>query len=118
MIDWLAELVDPLNAVLFTLGGDQVSTAELLGFVTGGLRGSGSRCAGRGLRRPSSSYHSCKQTSQRQVSSRGQQPPMVRHGAHDSGFMGMPYPIDWVRRAPHSPHAGCRLNWKSMSDRK
>lgn len=37
MIDWLAELVDPLNAVLFTLGGDQVSTAELLGFVTGGL---------------------------------------------------------------------------------
>lgn len=37
MIDWLAGVVDPLNAVLFTIGGDQVSTAELLGFVTGGL---------------------------------------------------------------------------------
>jgi nicotinamide mononucleotide transporter len=37
MMDWLARLVDPLNAVLFTLGGDHVSVAELLGFLTGGL---------------------------------------------------------------------------------
>lgn len=37
MIDWLARLVEPLNAVLFTIGSDQVSTAELLGFITGGL---------------------------------------------------------------------------------
>jgi len=31
----LAHLLAPLNAVLFTLGNDQVSVAELLGFVTG-----------------------------------------------------------------------------------
>jgi nicotinamide mononucleotide transporter len=31
----LAHLLAPLNAVLFTLGSDQVSVAELLGFVTG-----------------------------------------------------------------------------------
>ncbi len=32
---WLAQLVTPLNAALFTLGNDHVSVAELLGFVTG-----------------------------------------------------------------------------------
>jgi nicotinamide mononucleotide transporter len=31
----LAHLLAPLNAVLFTLGSDRVSVAELLGFVTG-----------------------------------------------------------------------------------
>jgi nicotinamide mononucleotide transporter len=31
----LAHLLAPLNAVLFTLGNDKVSVAELLGFVTG-----------------------------------------------------------------------------------
>jgi len=31
----LAHLLAPLNAVLFTLGNDQVSVAELLGFLTG-----------------------------------------------------------------------------------
>ncbi|HUN32679.1 MAG TPA: nicotinamide riboside transporter PnuC [Trebonia sp.] len=31
----LAHLLGPLNAVLFTLGNDRVSVAELLGFVTG-----------------------------------------------------------------------------------
>jgi nicotinamide mononucleotide transporter len=31
----LTHLLAPLNAVLFTLGNDQVSVAELLGFVTG-----------------------------------------------------------------------------------
>jgi nicotinamide mononucleotide transporter len=31
----LAHLLAPLNAVLFTLGNDRVSVAELLGFVTG-----------------------------------------------------------------------------------
>jgi len=31
----LAHLLAPLNAALFTLGNDQVSVAELLGFVTG-----------------------------------------------------------------------------------
>jgi nicotinamide mononucleotide transporter len=36
-LDRLAALVAPLNAVLFTLWGDPVSLAELLGFVTGGL---------------------------------------------------------------------------------
>ena len=30
-------MIDALNAVLLTIAGDQVSTAELLGFVTGGL---------------------------------------------------------------------------------
>lgn len=32
---WLSQLVAPLNVVLFTLGSDHVSVAELLGFVTG-----------------------------------------------------------------------------------
>lgn len=32
---WLAHLVAPLNVVLFTLGNDHVTVAELLGFVTG-----------------------------------------------------------------------------------
>ncbi len=36
MIDWLARLVAPLNDVLFTLGNDNVTWAELLGFLTGG----------------------------------------------------------------------------------
>ncbi|MCG7596830.1 nicotinamide riboside transporter PnuC [Mycobacterium sp. PSTR-4-N] len=36
MIDWLATLVSPLNQTFFTLGGDSVSWAEFLGFVTGG----------------------------------------------------------------------------------
>jgi nicotinamide mononucleotide transporter len=31
----LAQLLAPLNAVLFRLGNDQVTAAELLGFVTG-----------------------------------------------------------------------------------
>ncbi len=31
----LAQLVAPLNVVLFTLGNDHVTVAELLGFVTG-----------------------------------------------------------------------------------
>lgn len=35
MIDWLAALVAPLNAAVFTLWGDPVSWAELLGFITG-----------------------------------------------------------------------------------
>jgi hypothetical protein len=30
----LAQLVAPLNVVLFTLGNDHVTVAELLGFVT------------------------------------------------------------------------------------
>jgi nicotinamide mononucleotide transporter len=37
MIDWLTRIVEPLNGVLFTIGGDHVSWAEFLGFVTGGL---------------------------------------------------------------------------------
>jgi nicotinamide mononucleotide transporter len=37
VIDWLTSTVAPLNAVLFTLGNDAVSWAELLGFLTGGL---------------------------------------------------------------------------------
>ena len=37
MIDWMASLVSPLNVVLFTLGNDAVTWAELLGFLTGGL---------------------------------------------------------------------------------
>ena len=37
MLEWLAHLVDPLNAVSFTIGKDRVSWAELFGFVTGGL---------------------------------------------------------------------------------
>lgn len=35
-MDWLAAAVAPLNAVAFTLWGDPVSWAELLGFLTGG----------------------------------------------------------------------------------
>lgn len=34
---WLANLVAPLNHVLFHLGADAVSWAELLGFITGAL---------------------------------------------------------------------------------
>lgn len=34
-MDWLATAVAPLNHVLFTLGNDAVSWAELLGFITG-----------------------------------------------------------------------------------
>lgn len=36
-MDWLNDWVAPLNHVLFQLGDDAVSWAELLGFVTGGL---------------------------------------------------------------------------------
>jgi nicotinamide mononucleotide transporter len=36
MIDWLSGLIAPLNQVLFTLGSDHVTWAELLGFLTGG----------------------------------------------------------------------------------
>ena len=35
-MNWLANAVTPLNAVAFTLWGDPVSWAELLGFITGG----------------------------------------------------------------------------------
>lgn len=35
MLDWLSDLVAPLNTVLFTMGSDAVTWAELLGFVTG-----------------------------------------------------------------------------------
>lgn len=35
MVTALAHLLAPLNVALFTLGNDQVSVAELLGFVTG-----------------------------------------------------------------------------------
>ena len=35
-MNWLADAVAPLNAVAFTLWGDPVSWAELLGFITGG----------------------------------------------------------------------------------
>jgi nicotinamide mononucleotide transporter len=35
MMDWLSHLVAPLNQVLFNLGADAVSWAELLGFITG-----------------------------------------------------------------------------------
>lgn len=34
-MNWLAQLVAPLNHVLFDLGNDAVSYAEILGFVTG-----------------------------------------------------------------------------------
>lgn len=37
MLDRLAKIVAPLNAVLFHLGADAVSWAELLGFVTGAI---------------------------------------------------------------------------------
>ncbi|MCB0930607.1 MAG: nicotinamide mononucleotide transporter [Mycobacterium sp.] len=36
-MDWLATVVARLNAAAFTLWGDPVSWAELLGFLTGGL---------------------------------------------------------------------------------
>src|SRR5450755_636941 len=32
---WLAQLIAPLNHVLFVIGADQVSVAELAGFITG-----------------------------------------------------------------------------------
>lgn len=35
MLTWLAHLVAPLNRVVFVLGNDHVSWAEMLGFVTG-----------------------------------------------------------------------------------
>lgn len=35
MLDWLARMVAPLNQVLFHMGADAVSWAELLGFITG-----------------------------------------------------------------------------------
>jgi nicotinamide mononucleotide transporter len=35
MLTWLASLIAPLNTVLFHLGNDAVSWAELLGFITG-----------------------------------------------------------------------------------
>ena len=35
MLSWLAHLVAPLNHVVFVLGNDHVSWAEILGFVTG-----------------------------------------------------------------------------------
>jgi nicotinamide mononucleotide transporter len=34
---WLAQLVAPLNHVLFVIGADQVSVAELAGFITGAV---------------------------------------------------------------------------------
>jgi nicotinamide mononucleotide transporter len=37
MSSWLAHLVAPLNVVLFHLGNDAVSWAELLGFLTGAV---------------------------------------------------------------------------------
>jgi hypothetical protein len=37
MIDWLQALVAPLNQVVFTLGDNGVTWAELLGFLTGGV---------------------------------------------------------------------------------
>jgi nicotinamide mononucleotide transporter len=37
MLDWLARLVAPLNRVLFHIGADAVSWAELLGFITGAI---------------------------------------------------------------------------------
>ncbi len=35
MLSWLAHLVAPLNVVVFVLGNDHVSWAEILGFVSG-----------------------------------------------------------------------------------
>ena len=35
VLTWLAEVVAPLNHVVFVLGNDQVTRAEILGFVTG-----------------------------------------------------------------------------------
>jgi nicotinamide mononucleotide transporter len=36
-MDWLAAVVAPFNHVLFTVGNDAVSWAELLGFITGAV---------------------------------------------------------------------------------
>ena len=36
MFDWLGVVVSPLNHVLFVIGADHVTWAELLGFITGG----------------------------------------------------------------------------------
>lgn len=36
MFDWLSVLLDPLTRVVFVVGQDHVTWAELLGFVTGG----------------------------------------------------------------------------------
>lgn len=49
MIDWLARMVEPLNTALFTIGTDEVSWAEFLGFVTGGLCVAGLRAWTRDL---------------------------------------------------------------------
>jgi nicotinamide mononucleotide transporter len=35
MLSWFAHLVTPLNAVVFVLGNDHVSWAEILGFLSG-----------------------------------------------------------------------------------
>src|SRR5580658_7882814 len=35
MVTWLSHVVAPLNRVIFILGNDHVTWAELLGFVTG-----------------------------------------------------------------------------------
>lgn len=35
-MSWLSIITDPLNQVLFTIGNDNVTWAELLGFLTGG----------------------------------------------------------------------------------
>jgi nicotinamide mononucleotide transporter len=36
MLQWMAHLIAPLNTVVFVLGNDHVSWAEILGFLTGG----------------------------------------------------------------------------------
>jgi nicotinamide mononucleotide transporter len=35
MLSWLQDLIAPLNSVVFVLGNDHVSWAEILGFITG-----------------------------------------------------------------------------------
>jgi nicotinamide mononucleotide transporter len=37
MLDWLARIIAPLNTVLFHMGADAVTWAELLGFITGAV---------------------------------------------------------------------------------
>lgn len=37
MLDWLARIIAPLNTVLFNMGADAVTWAELLGFLTGAI---------------------------------------------------------------------------------
>jgi nicotinamide mononucleotide transporter len=37
MLDWLARVVAPLNTVVFHMGADAVTWAELLGFITGAI---------------------------------------------------------------------------------